>query len=234
MDRFRVILLIVVAVAVSAYWSFDHWARGQTEARISALSRIANENTERLSVIEQEIKRLSESSRRESVGAASEDGVNRREVLKLSGNITELRRRTSELEESRTTTNRPPPQLIYADSTPRSEYKAAGYDSPRAAVESKLWAIRQLDPKAYLESLAPGPDLEMFQKQFSELPEGVMPGGFKNGSMYQATGFRVMEDLAVSDEERHIKLFLEGENITLTAIVKKFGSEWKWSGQTYH
>ncbi len=230
MDKFKAFVIGVMGVGIISFLWFDQGHRRQTEAEISALSRTAKETSDRLLAIEGEMKRLAASPEREPTSASAEGAGNSREVFKLRGDIAELRKRTAQLEEARASTNGAAAQLVYADSNGRSEYKSAGFDSPKAAVESKFWAIRQLDPRAYLESLAPGPELEMFQKQFSELPDGVMPGGFKNGSMYRAAGFRVMEDIAVSDDERHLKLFLEGENLNLTAIVKKFGNEWKWAG----
>jgi hypothetical protein len=165
-------------------------------------------------------------------GAPSSGQDFTRDIAKLRAEISELRGRAHELEQSKPGPKEPEP-LIYADSVRREDYKFGGFDSPQGAFQSQLWAIHTLDPKAYLASLAPGPVLDMFTKQFANLPDGVMPGGFKNGSMYRATGFRVVEETAVSENEVRLKVFLEGQNMTLQPILKKIGNEWKWSGN-YH
>jgi hypothetical protein len=113
------------------------------------------------------------------------------------------------------------------DSTKRKEYAFSGYAAPQAAFQSMLWAITQSDARVYRESLG-GEMATMFAEQYKDMPEGVMPGGFKNGLMYKAAGFRVLEETPISDDETRLKVFLEGrQNIVLKPVFKKIGSEWK-------
>jgi hypothetical protein len=124
------------------------------------------------------------------------------------------------------------PPLVYPDSIRRSEYQFAGFQTTAAAVESKLWAITHLDVDTFLASSDPrSSEFENFQRIFNEMPERRMPGGFKNGAMYNATGFRIIEDIAISEEERHLKVFLEGKDTFIRPILKQVNGEWKWSGQ---
>ena len=69
---------------------------------------------------------------------------------------------------------------------------------------------------------------EMFARQTKDLPEGEMPGGFKNGTMYRASGFRVLEEAPLSYDEARPKVFLEGrQSLVLKVAMKKVSSEWK-------
>jgi hypothetical protein len=59
-----------------------------------------------------------------------------------------------------------------------------------------------------------------------------MPGGFKNGQMYRATGFRLLEQTAIAEDEVRTKIFLEGQNQVLKLVFKRVGGEWKWSSNS--
>jgi hypothetical protein len=91
-----------------------------------------------------------------------------------------------------------------------------------------LWAITQSDTKAFQAGLA-GDMADAFARQFQDLPEGVMPGGFKNGAMFKASGYRVLEEAAISEEELRLKVFLEGARIVIKPVFRKIGEEWKWA-----
>jgi len=120
--------------------------------------------------------------------------------------------------------------FIYPDSRSKKDYAFSGYTAPQSALQTVLWAITQSDGKAFRASLAP----EMagvFASQFQDLPEGVMPGGFKNGAMYQASGYLVLEETPISNEQTRLKVFLEGKpKIAIKLLFKRIGDEWKWAG----
>ena len=158
------------------------------------------------------------------------------ELTRLRADLGQLRDRLAQLElawtamsnhlASATGANEP---FIYPDSKRKKDYAFGGYAAPQSALESLLWAMTQSDAKTFKASLAP----EMasaFAPQFQDLPEGVMPGGFKNGAMYQASGYRVVEETALSNEETRLKVFLEGKpKIAVKLVFKKIGDEWKWA-----
>ena len=119
--------------------------------------------------------------------------------------------------------------FIYPDSKRKKDYIFSGYTAPQSALQSVLWALTQSDARAFKASLAPEM-VAAFASQFQDLPEGVMPGGFRNGAMYQAAGFRVLEETAISNDETQLKVFLEGKpKIAIKLIFKKIGDEWKWA-----
>ena len=122
-------------------------------------------------------------------------------------------------------------RFVYPDSIKKKDYVNAGFDQPQSAWQSMLWAIAQSDPKAYLESLS-GDLAVTFKEQIKDLPEGIMPSGFKNGLMFQSAGYRVMEEKAVSDTEVELKVFLEGrQNLVLKPYFRRTADGWKYAGQ---
>jgi len=119
--------------------------------------------------------------------------------------------------------------FVYPDAKRKKDYTFSGYAAPQSALQTLLWAITQSDPKTFQASLA-GEMAGAFATQFQDLPEGVMPGGFKNGAMYQASGYRVLEETPISNEETRLKVFLEGKpKIAIKVVFKKVGGEWKWA-----
>lgn len=118
--------------------------------------------------------------------------------------------------------------FVYADSTARKNYAFSGYATPQSGFQSVLWSITQMDAKSFLGSLA-GHNVEFWTKEFQAMPDGVMPGGFRNGAMFRATGFRVVEETPLSQDEVRLKVFLEGARITIQPVLQRVGAEWKWS-----
>lgn len=157
------------------------------------------------------------------------------ELTMLRSQMSELRRKLTDLERGNAALSNivaaakgSDIPFVYQDSTKRKDYAFSGYSTPQYAFQSVLWAITQLDAKAFQTSLA-GEIADSFANQFQDLPEGVMPGGFKNGAMFKASGFRVLEETSLSDEETRLKVFLEGSRIVLKQVYRKVGSEWKWT-----
>ena len=125
----------------------------------------------------------------------------------LHAEVADLRRRLSDLEHASATVSNlvasakgVDAAFVYPDATQRKEYAFSGHSSPQSAFESVLWAITQLDAKT-LQASVGGDVAAGFASQFQDLPEGVMPGGFKNGAMFRAIGYRVLEETQLSDEE---------------------------------
>jgi hypothetical protein len=157
------------------------------------------------------------------------------DLPQIKGAIAELRRRAEDLEKKPTSaeaksTNTPPAEsFVYPDSVGRNNYNFAGFATAADATQSVLWSISKLDRKSFENTVA-GEMSTMWQNAFQDLPPDVMPGGFKNGAMYRASGFKVLEEIPVSDTEVKTKVFLEGQNHVLKMIFKKVGTEWKWAG----
>ena len=46
--------------------------------------------------------------------------------------------------------------------------------------------------------------------------------------MFKASGYRVLEETPLSDEELLLKVFLEGSRVMIKPVFKDLG-EWKWA-----
>src|ERR1041385_1169120 len=148
------------------------------------------------------------------------------EVTQLREALAQVQRASAAISNEIATARGANIPFVYPDSTKRADYVFAGYSTPQSSCRSVLWAIRQTDAKIFLQSLT-GTVAEGFAKQFQDLPEGVMPGGFRNGAMFKATGFRVIEESSVSDDEMRLKVFLEGSRIIIQPVFKRVVGEWK-------
>ena len=156
-------------------------------------------------------------------------------LVRLSSEVNQLRARLTQLENLNAGLSNQLARVkgaevpfLYADATQQKDYTYAGYSTPQAAVQSVLWAITQEDAKAFQASLT-GDVAAGYVKLFQEYPDGVMPGGFKNGAMHQATGFRILEETRLAEDEMLLKVFLEGGRTIIRPVFKKVGGEWKWA-----
>jgi hypothetical protein len=152
----------------------------------------------------------------------------RSEMNELQTRLAELGQATASLSNQLATARGDNIPFVYADATKRKDYIQAGYLTPQSAFQTLLWSISKLDAKAFQASLT-GTMESVFARDFQELPEGVMPGGFRNGAMYKASGFRVLEETPLSADETRVKVFLEGARTTVTPVFKRVNGEWKWS-----
>jgi hypothetical protein len=152
----------------------------------------------------------------------------RTEVAQLRDALAHLERAGAAISNEIATARGANIPFVYPDSTKRTDYVFTGYSTPQYGFQSVLWAIRQTDARTFLQSLT-GLMAETFAPEFKDLPGGVMPGGFRNGDMFQATGFRVIEESPVSDDEMLLKVFLEGSNVMIKPVFKRVGGEWKWA-----
>lgn len=225
MRKFALILLaLVIALLIAAIWN-EHIRFASFQA----------ENHQRIAKVEEDVRALHsdlEALSKSPKTAASKDVS---DLPGIRGAIAELRRRAEDLEKkplaTAANTNTPPKEAesyVYPDSTLRKNYTFAGFTSPATATESVLFSISKLDRKSF-ETTVTDDMAKVWQTAFEDLPPDVMPGGFKNGSMYRATGFKVLEETPVSDTEMKLKIFLEGQNQILKMVFKKVGNDWKWS-----
>lgn len=231
MSKAVVILLGAVVLGLIAGIVGEHRARLRLDAELQSLRAEVLELTAQLAALRQE--RAPSSATPASAPPSSSD-ASFAELQRLRTELNELRERLTPLERSAAAVSNRLAEasgenipFIYPDSTKRKDYAFAGYAAPASAFQSMLWAITQSDPRTYHASLA-GRMAELFAKQIEELPPGVMPGGFKNGAMYRASGFRVLEETPLSEDETRLKVFLEGrQNLVLKVVMKKVGGEWK-------
>jgi|SRR5438105_11745088 len=234
MSKFKASAMGAIFLGMSAWLFVEHRAGTRLNSEILSLKAEVQQLVEGLASLQQDFTNLPPSTIDSIHLPPSENQP--AELLRLRAEVGHLRDRVAQMEQasaalsnqiaSSTGANEP---FIYPDSKRKKDYAFSGYAAPQAALQSVLWALSQSDGKAFQASLAP----EMakgFSDQFQDLPEGVMPGGFKNGAMYQASGYRVLEETPISNEETRLKVFLEGKpKLAIKLVFKRVGNEWKWA-----
>jgi hypothetical protein len=159
------------------------------------------------------------------------------ELAKLRGEVQQLRHRTNDLQTMKSEIRRlrtelanarsviasnAPPDVPAEDIFPRDSWAFAGYDTPEAALETVNWAIGQGDEESYLASLAP--DLQ------DAMESQLADGSFADTApleMGNATGFRILERETVSDNERIITVYMDGDGHQIPLRFVKTADGWK-------
>jgi hypothetical protein len=172
------------------------------------------------------------------------------ELLKLRRDVRDLRAGTKELsrlqqeneqlKEAETNTPAPQPTPTTTDMTPaqgnvldsvaRQNWTFAGYSTPAAAVESALWALGQGDIDTYLAGLtdAERARLEAQLQPDSPTVDATMTALTRTVS--GATGFRILDQTAISDTEVPVTVQLPGAPTEQLRFVLTFvNGEWRVS-----
>lgn len=230
MNNFKAITVGMIMLALFIGLLAEHQSRKVLKEEMLSLKSELQRLAERATTSQQE-----QATAPESPSPVAMPPDQTAELLALRAEVTELRRRLSDLEHANATVSNwvasakgPEAALVYPDATKRKDYAFSGYSSPQSAFQSVLWAITQLDAKTFQASIE-GDVAAGFASQLQDLPEGVMPGGFKNGAMFKASGYRVLEETQLSDEELRLKVFLEGSRVVIKPVLRRIGGEWKWS-----
>jgi len=226
--------LIVALAVIAALWGMQLEAnrhlREQAEASRQLLSRLA--------LLEVDNNRLSNIVAQANTPLAE---VQLAELGKLRDEVRRLRNRTNDLQSMRvemrrlraqlsaarsTMASNSPPDVPPGDIYPRDSWKFAGFDTPEDAVESVTWAISQGDEDSYLESLSP--DLQ------GEMESALVDGSFADVGpleMKDATGFRIVDRESVSEHERIIWIYVDGQAQETPLYLVETPDGWKVAGQ---
>jgi hypothetical protein len=140
----------------------------------------------------------------------------------------ELRRLRAELSSARSTmASNAPPDVPAGDIFPKDSWKFAGYDTPESAVESVTWAISQGDEDTYMAGLAP----ELQDEMESQLADGSFSelGPLVLGN---AAGYRILDRQTISDSERIITLYMDGQGNQVSLDLIKGPDGWRVVGQS--
>jgi len=166
-----------------------------------------------------------------------------RELLRLRGEASLLRKQKQEYDNSRageTQLRSAQTRMGAPGSQPAQEAQdhlapdslaCAGYAQPRAAFETHLWAslsaARSGDAKAMLDSFTPEERARWLAIHKTE--EAVAAQVRRNWT--GITGFRILNEQAVSDEEVVLTVYVEGVNVASKMRLKQIGGEWKFDRQ---
>jgi hypothetical protein len=159
------------------------------------------------------------------------------ELAKLRDEVRLLRKRTNDLQTLQTELSRlraqqnaigsnAPPDVPVADIYPRESWKFVGYDTPEDALQSVTWAISEGDEDTYMASLSP----ELADEMQSQLADGSFAEAAPL-EMSNATGYRIVDREALSDDRVVVIVYMDGEGNNLPLTLDKTSDGWKISGE---
>ena len=226
-------LLIITAIAslLLVVLVLEHQAKVVLQSQIGALQTKTQALGDQMEQLQKRQTQLESTPRTTVVQTDNPEELARlrAEIARVEEHLTRVEKAGAATSNELAAARGPKVPFVYADSTPRSNYAFSGYATPQSGFQSMLWAITQMDAKSYLGSMT-GQNLEFWSKKFQEeAPDGVMPGGFRNGAMYKASGYRVVEETPLSQDEVRLKVFLEGTRVTIRTVFQRVGAEWKYA-----
>ena len=160
----------------------------------------------------------------------------RNEVSQLRAGAKETERLRSENQQLRaavsaataTASATPAPVAAAADRYAKENWAFAGYATPDAALLSAIWAMREGNPKTYLDSLSPEEQLRM-AKVWENKSEADVAAKHK-ADVSSITGMRILERQAVSPDEMLMSVYVEGVGRMEKVSLKRVGNDWKYGG----
>jgi hypothetical protein len=206
---------------------------GQRQAK--RLAELSAEN-KRLSslVLQTEGASLSNDQFRERLRLRHEIGQLRSalsEISKLRATNQQLLAERTNLEEQPRAAERPDSQTVLAH-WPKTQLVLAGYANPTSALETALWAMSRGDPDALAASVTPdakskitketwfkhGPPAEEIASATRKITDSLSP----------STGFYVVRENVISQDQAVLDVYFEGEGKTRKFAMKKIGDAWKF------
>ncbi len=157
-----------------------------------------------------------------------------RELLRLRGEVNLLRQQGKAVGTPPNQTLQPSaaaaPTAATADYWPRNSWASVGYASPEAALQSSLYAASKGDVKGFLRGIT-----GEVQKTMESAADGNSGGGLPAvmaADTDHLKAVRVLGREAQADDTVVLTAALEEENGTVTKklLMKKVGTEWKFSG----
>jgi hypothetical protein len=227
--------LIVALAIIAVLWGIQLEAnrrlREQADESRRLLSRLAVlevDNGRLSNIVVRANTPLAEAQLAELAKLRNEVELLRHRTNDLQTMKAELRRLRAALSNARTTmASNAPPDVPAGDIFPRDSWKFAGYDTPESTIESVTWAISQGDEDSYMASLAP----ELQDEMQSQLADGSF---FEMGPLIlgNSAGFRILDRQTISDNERIVTLYMDGQGNQLSLDLVKGPDGWRVVGQS--
>ncbi len=168
-----------------------------------------------------------------------------KELLRLRGEVGQLRQAARDIEnlkgtsrqspavpEGTDTTSPPEDQTVLAH-WPKAELAAAGYSDPASALRTALWAMSRGDGDAMALSVTPESRADLERQDWPEhkspREEMAERGKWIAESLAPASGFDVVGQRQPAEDRAILDVFFEGEGRTRRFEMKKTGGAWKFN-----
>lgn len=231
--------LILLLALILAGVAFDNWTKAV---------RLGHENE----VLRRTIKDLEDNisglmtNRNDARPAELElQRKNAEDLLRLRSEATQLRTKAAEADKLRAENQKLRSELRSAAAQPtnagagtnapsagknfsRESWTFSGYASPEATLVSAIWAMREGNPRAYLDSLSP--EEAARQNKVWENKSEADIGAQSQQTVANITGFQILSSQNISDNEVQMSVFVAGPDKTEQVSVVRVGGDWKFAG----
>lgn len=222
--------IVIALTVVAVLWEMQHEAHRRLREQAEASRGLFL----RMNGLEVENVRLSNLVTRAGTPLAE---MQLEELQKLRLEVKQLQHRTNDIKTLQAEVRRlrgvlsslssnAPPNVPVEDVYPRDSWEYAGFDTPEDALETVTWAISQGDQNSYMEGLSP----ELRSEMLAQLADGSF---FQLGplEMSDASGFRILDREAVSDNQVIYRIYMDGQNDTLDMLLEYQDGQWVVAGQ---
>lgn len=172
------------------------------------------------------------------------DNEQYRELLRLRGEVGQLRKQANELDNLRNENRKLRASAASTPSPaadgpildfPREAWSFVGYAEPAAAFQSMIWSLSNGRVPTALGSFTPEQRTRMMAKQNGENKSEEFIAAEMVRDMQYTQRFRVLEQQAVGDDEVQLRVLVNGEKTPETVIdrrarMKRIDGEWKFDG----
>ncbi len=126
---------------------------------------------------------------------------------------------------------KPEPVSVTETNFPKSSWNFAGFANPQSALISIFWAQTKSDTKTLLASITPyakRTQQQQIQDTMSRTGESETEAyADRVRKMDQTSGFQILGQDLVSNDQVLLHLYLQGNEIQLDAKMIKLGNEWR-------
>lgn len=235
-------IFYTVLIIASAAFAAVNWRKAQ-------LFQADNENLRaRVEALEASAEQSAQAA--ETVKANAEKArTQTSELLKLRNEVTQLRtsaknaetlaaenqRLRSEVQQLHAHGGAAPASAVQQENLagreqfPRQSWTFAGYTSPENALVSAIWAMREGDPKTYLDSLAPQEQQRLAQTWQSQNKSETEIAEKHKNDVAAISGMRILEK-NVTPNEVVMSVYLEGPGRVEKVRMNQVGQDWKFGG----
>jgi hypothetical protein len=239
MSRKTLILVALLLIAIVA--AVVGWQKAvQLRAELQSLQA-------QLEAAQQETASQSDAKAKQEEAKQAQLHAEAQDLLRLRGEVAQLRAGAKDLEKLRAenqqlksanqqlrtagapaATPAAAPSETGKDIFPREAWAFSGYATPEAALVSAISAMKEGNPKTYLDSLAPEEQLRM-AKAWENKPEAELAAKHQQ-DVSAITGMRVLDRKTISPDEVQMSVYVQGVDRIEKVSMKLINNEWKFGG----
>jgi Sigma-70, region 4 len=229
----KTLITTTLALAIATPWVIHLHSQKELREQNAALRQQLQQQLDAAAQLETDKERLSKLIGQATNKSLSDEQF--RELLRLRGEVSQLRNQKGELEklqaqnrQLRAAQDARPASVSGAaqDYFPKESWSFAGYADPESTLQSTVWAMSKGDVKAMLDGVLPEEAARM-EKQFEGKSQDEIAAAISSDTE-KMKGFRVLKKEAISDDQVILTVFNDGKDETGMLRFVRVGNDWNW------